>query len=101
MKVDLQGTSLRDRFWTYSAKTQDNLNDTSTTLIHYINAVCEADEENARDLYEAVVSHDQQLEIQRQFGEPVGPSLPLPDLDNPDQVLDVPERAPAQRPPGA
>lgn len=91
---------LRNTFWRFSAETQDNLNATSVTMIHYINAVCEQDDENAKDLFDTIVDYNDELwRDSQRFGEYLGPGLEAPDLDNPDQVYEVPPHEPADRPP--
>lgn len=45
-EVSSPWSGLLDTMWSYFAATQDNLNDTSRTLVRYLNAVC-ADDENA------------------------------------------------------
>jgi hypothetical protein len=99
-EVTRSWVALRNRFWEYAADTQDNLNETSVALIHYINAVCEQDTENAKDLLAEVNSFNDALartEVDNETN--IDDPLPVPDLNDPDQVIDVPSHRPANQPP--
>lgn len=91
----------RDLFWDYVADSQDNLYDTSSTLIHYINAVCEEDEQAAESLKIEIekFNEDKRRNEEDLDASIDGDDLPEADLRNrKDGVIDTPNHAKADRP---
>ena len=94
-------TSMVNTLWGYCADSQNNMNDCSRTVVRYINAVCEDDTSNAGELKTAVEDYNASLDdTEEGQGDEVADPIQVPDLSDPDQVIDEPQYDEADRPEG-
>jgi hypothetical protein len=96
-EVGSSWTGVVETLWGFCADSQDNLNKTSRTLIHFINAICAEDGSHAESLLAEVQDYNEALGNTGSGGN--GDPLPEPEV-NPDDgtVIDPPDFDEADRP---
>lgn len=93
-------SSMVNTLWGYLADSQDNLYDSSSAMINYINAVCAEDSSLATELLDEVKEYNDALGDTGDDNDDLPDPLPEPDPDNPGTVLPPPDYDPAERPGG-
>ncbi|HZE39594.1 MAG TPA: hypothetical protein VE172_12360 [Stackebrandtia sp.] len=90
----LSGLSMINAYWGYCSDSEDNLHDTSRTLVRHINANCALDLKHEVDDYNLAQSNTDKGN--KDHHEPP----PDPDLSDPNHVIDEPKYDKADRPQG-
>ena len=91
--------SMVTTLWDYLAQSQDNLNDSSLVMVHYVNALCAQDSGLASDLLAEVKDYNDALgDTGDDPNDELPDPLPEPDLNDPGSVIPTPDSEPAEYP---